>query len=61
MSRAVDINFIANQIIDATRGSKLAREAVARSHFERLALGLAEYEREQVAWLVNFRLAAPVL
>lgn len=61
MSRAVDVNFIANQIIDAARGSQAGRETIARSYFERLTHGLAEYEREQVAWLVNFHLASPVL
>jgi hypothetical protein len=61
MSRDIDVNLIVNQIIDATRGSQLGREAVAKRYYERLTLGLAEYEREQVAWMVNFRLAAPVL
>ncbi len=61
MSRDVDVNLIANQIIDAIRDSQTARETAAKCYYDRLTMGLAEYEREQVAWLVNFRLAAPVL
>lgn len=65
MSRSVDANLIANQILDTISkhekaGDKARREAI-RIQFERLTLGLAEYERHKVAWLVNFRLAAPVL
>lgn len=63
MSRVVDVNIIASQIIEAchNRHENRAREHDIRHDFERLTLGLAEYERQQVAWLVNFRLASPVL
>ncbi len=65
MSRSVDANLIANQIIEAAGGrhktwDKTSREVV-QTQFDRLTMGLAEYERQQVAWLVNFRLSAPVL
>ncbi len=65
MSRSVDVNSIANQIVEAAPAKEKRRDTEARvairNHFERLTAGLAEYERQQVAWLVNFRLAAPVL
>ena len=65
MSRSIDINFIANQILETTGGigktsDKIRREAI-QLQFERLTSGLVEYERQEVAWMVNFRLAAPVL
>ncbi len=65
MSRSIDINLIANQILETTGGNakgwdKTRREAI-QLQFERLTFGLAEYERQEVAWMVNFRLAAPVL
>jgi hypothetical protein len=61
MSRMIDANFIACQIIEGTCGQGAAhREEIVRD-FERLTFGLAAYERDQVAWLVNFRLSAPVL
>ncbi|HOB74475.1 MAG TPA: hypothetical protein PKG54_08110 [Phycisphaerae bacterium] len=61
MSRTVDVNLIVNQIVEANRGrDNNARESI-RNQFERLTLGLAEYERQQVAWLVNFRLSSVVL
>jgi hypothetical protein len=65
MSRSVDANFIAHQILQSTdgcgqSGDKTRREAI-QAQFERLTLGLAEYERHQIAWLVNFRLSAPIL
>ena len=65
MSRSIDINLIANQILETTGGhgqgwDKTRREAI-QMQFERLTFGLAEYERQEVAWMVNFRLAAPVL
>ncbi len=61
MSRSVDVNLIATQIIEANAGRDKNARDVWRKQFERLTLGLAEYERQQVAWLVNFRLASPVL
>ncbi|MEP0843154.1 MAG: hypothetical protein HRF43_10640 [Phycisphaerae bacterium] len=61
MSRIVDVNFIAGQIIEAARGSKRVTREVLIELYRRLTFGLAEYEREQVAWLVNFRLAEAVL
>jgi len=65
MSRSIDINFIANQILESTgdtgKGSDKTRREAIQSQFERLTFGLAEYERQEVAWLVNFRLAATVL
>jgi len=65
MSRSLDANLIANQILDTTGGCDKGRDNARREaiqiQFERLTLGLAEYERHKVAWLVNFRLAAPVL
>jgi hypothetical protein len=61
MSRTVDVNLIVNRIVEANRGrDNNARESI-RNQFERLTLGLAEYERQQVAWLVNFRLSSVVL
>ena len=61
MSRTVDVNLIVNRIVEANRGrGNNARESI-RNQFERLTLGLAEYERQQVAWLVNFRLSSVVL
>lgn len=65
MSRSLDANLIAHQILQSTdtcgqSGDKTRREAI-RVQFERLTFGLAEYERHQVAWLVNFRLSAPIL
>lgn len=61
MSRMVDVNFIAGQIVEGfQRWGAAHHEKVVRD-FERLTFGLAEYERAQVAWLVNFRLSAPVL
>jgi hypothetical protein len=65
MSRSLDANLIANQIVDTTgrqqQGWDKPRREAVRFQFERLTLGLAEYERQRVVWLVNFRLAAPVL
>lgn len=61
MSRSVDVNLIVNQIIEANRGRDNRTHETIQTRFERLTLGLAEYERQQVAWLVNFRLAAAVL
>ena len=60
MSRDCDVNLIANQIVQATGENKSAGDGV-QSQFERLTMGLAEYERQQVARAVNFRLAAAVL
>lgn len=65
MSRSLDVNLIANQIVEVTSQQSKSWDAIrretVRSHFERLTLGLAEYERQEVVWLVNFRLASPVL
>lgn len=61
MSRECDVNLIANQIVESSNCREMAGRETVRRHFERLTHGLAEYERQQVAWLVNFRLAAPVL
>jgi hypothetical protein len=65
MSRSVDVNMIANQILEASGGSDRdrnnARREAIQFQFERLTMGLAEYERQEVAWMVNFRLAATVL
>jgi hypothetical protein len=61
MSREVDVNVIASQIVQAAGGWGKDAQDVVKVHFDRLTIGLAEYERQQVAWLVNFRLAAPVL
>ena len=61
MFRDVDVNLIAYQIVATTTGRDKGMGEAVRSQFERLTRGLVEYERQRVAWLVNFRLAAPVL
>lgn len=60
MSRHVDINLIAHLIVESTTPGCVCRDSVQRQ-YERLTLGLVEYERQQVAWLVNFKLSSPVL
>jgi hypothetical protein len=65
MSRSIDVNLIANQILETTGGNgkkwdHIQREAI-QFQLERLTYGLAEYERQKVARMVNFRLAEPVL
>lgn len=61
MSRSVDVDFIANQIVEAVGGPDRTSRDRVKSNFERLTFGLAEYERQKVVWLVNFRLASAVL
>lgn len=61
MSRITDVHSIAGQIVDVNPGAGLANSESIVRRFQQLTFGLAEYERDQVAWLVNFRLASPVL
>ncbi len=63
MSRVADANLFADQVLYVARFVGFdAGSAEAIIHaFDRCTYGLTDYERNQVAGVVNFRLARAVL
>lgn len=64
MSRTMDANMVADQVLHvarfATPAASASPEAII-SAFRRCTNGLTDYERNQVALAVNYRLCRPVL